>query len=177
MSDTVAICALDPGTTSGVARGVFDARPESVWEGLENGTEDGTWESWEEEGDPAVQAWSVMSEFHDWSRKAAPYDGTTLLLVFEDFVVRLGAGASSKRELLDPVRVSSACEALCWTRGGLRWAHPVYQQPSRAMSFATDKRLRAHGLWTKGSTHQRDAIRHMALAYAISTKEVARTSN
>lgn len=157
-----AIMAIDPGTTTGAARGVFD-KCESVWEGVSSGD----WESWEVEGRPSVQAWEIMGEFLDWRSTLKDDNGSplTTYLVMEDFVVRLGRGAASRRELLDPVRVASGCESLAWTRGGLRWVTIEYQQPSE-ISIYTGKRLREHGMWVKGSEHRRDAVRHLTLKYA-----------
>ena len=163
----IGIFAIDPGTTSACARGVY-AWNESVWEGLA----DGHCESWEVEGSPGVQAWEIMGEYLDWSHEIAP---VRTALVFEDFVVNLGPGAASRRELLDPVRVTSACDALCWTRSGLRWAHPELQQPSDK-TFATNARLRDHGLWVVGSDHRRDAVRHLVKRYSRHVKENTRTT-
>jgi hypothetical protein len=166
--DVIAIYAVDPGTTTGVARGVFDKNT-SVWDGLAAGE----CESWEVEGRPAVQAWEIMGEFLDWRKSLSKLnDGHPVgaILVMEDFVIRLGKGASSRRELLDPVRVASGCEALSWTRGGLRWAHIEYQQPSE-MSTYTNDRLRDHGMWVRGAgDHRHDAIKHMIRRYSKAIK-------
>lgn len=168
MDEAVAIFAVDPGTTSGVARGIFPAKSDSVWLGLAAGK----WESWTTEGEPARQGWEIIGEYADWlgwpEMKPMKKKGVRIhILAIEDFVVRLGTGASSKRELLDPVRVATACDTLCIQRNGLRWAFPQLQQPSQAKSFATNERLRKHKLWAKGSEHRRDAVRHMCLAYAM----------
>ena len=167
LKDTVAIFAVDGGTTTGVARGIFPAYADSTWEGLAAGR----WESWEVEGPIAEQCWEIIGEYADWIGwpECKPMDELHVKsrhLVFEDFVVRLGTGASSKRVLLDPVRVASGCDVLCKTREGLRWAFPEYQQASVAKNYATNERLRAHGMWVKGSEHRRDAVRHMCCRYA-----------
>jgi hypothetical protein len=167
MPRQVAIFAVDPGTTTGVARGVFGIC-ESVWDGVASAQ----WESWEVEGKPSVQAWEIMGEFLDW-RNSLDGNGSPMSahFVIEDFVVRLGQGASSRRELLDPVRVASGCEALAWTRGGLRWVTIEYQQPSE-MSTYTNKRLRDHGMWVRGAgDHRHDAIKHMIRRYARAIKK------
>ena len=159
----IAIMAVDPGTVSGCARGIFESN-DSVWSGLAAGE----WETWDCEGSPAVQSWELMGEFLDWRNENDKANGSpvTAYLVMEDFVVRLGQGAASRRELLDPVRVAAGCEALCWTRRGHRWATIEYQQPSEK-SFATNARLREHGLWQRGSSdHRRDALRHLILRYS-----------
>ena len=158
----IGITAVDPGTHTGVARGLFD-KSDSVWDGISAGD----WETYEVTGPPADQAWEIMGEFLDW-RKALCSGGTpvTTVLVVEDFVVRLGQGASSKRELLDPVRVASAMEALCITRSGLRWMTIEYQQPSEMVTYSSD-RLRAHDLWIRGAgDHRHDALKHMIRRYA-----------
>jgi hypothetical protein len=157
------IYAVDPGTTTGVARGIFPFS-DSVWDGIALGR----WESWDVEGTPGAQAWEIMGEFLDWQRSISP---TKVALVFEDFVMALATGPGSTRRLLDPVRVTSACDALCWTRQGLRWAFPELQPPSDKGSY-TNARLRAHGLWVRGSSeHRRDAIRHMVKRYSRYVRE------
>ena len=84
-------------------------------------------------------------------------------LVIEAFVVGHGSGkmANADRSGLYPVRIASCLEG-CLVRqippNGI-----VYQMPSSAKRFMTDERLRAAGLWIRGSDHQRDAARHMAL--------------
>lgn len=163
----VAICAVDGGTTTGVARGIFPRYAESAWEGLAAGK----WESYEVTGEIGYQCWEIMGEFADWTdwpehKKFNEQGVKSWHLVFEDFVVRLGTGASSKRVLLDPVRVASGCDTLCIKRDGLRWAFPEYQQSNLAKNYATNARLRAHGMWVVGSDHRRDAVRHLCRRYA-----------
>lgn len=169
LHEKVAITALDPGTTSGVARGVFPLHSDSVWEGLTQGK----WESYEVEGEPSQQAWEIMSEYADWTgwpehKRMKKLGVVRYELVFEDFVLRVGHGTSGRRPLLDPVRVAYACDALCLQRSGLRWAFPIWQQPNLAMNFATNERLRKHDMWVKGKAdHRRDAVRHMCRRYAV----------
>ncbi len=171
MSESVFIFTVDGGTTSGVACGEFPVCV-SAWDGLTQGK----WESWDVVGPTALQAWEIVGEYSDRvggvSHRRVPKRHS---FVVEDFVVRLGPGAGSKRELLDPVRVASACEALSWQRPksaaaepGPRWFFIDWQQPSQAKTFATNQRLRKHGLWERGvSDHRRDAVRHMALRYSL----------
>lgn len=166
----IAIMAVDPGTTTGVARGVFE-QCASVWEGVASGP----WESWEATGPPAEQAWEIMGEFFDWTQTLRK-QRILPVLAMEDFVVGLGPGAASKRELLDPVRVANACEALSISRAGMYWTRIQYQQPSERTIYTND-RLRKHGMWVKGSDHRRDAVRHMILRYSkiIKSAEPATT--
>jgi len=166
-NDKVAIMFVDPGTVSGVARGIFPRCYESAWEGLRQGK----WESWEVEGDPTTQAWEIVPEFAEWidwpeNNYMTERGVTGWYLVFEDFQVRVGTGASSRRDLLDPVRVTHACDALCVKRDGLRWAFPKLQQASLAKNFATNERLKRNKMWVVGSEHRRDAVRGMCRFYA-----------
>jgi hypothetical protein len=160
----LAIIGVDPGTTTGVALVVVErprmvagvATPKSVWKALSVADV----ESYDVTGAPALQGWEIMTTYREW-REPYRYNA----IVFEDFMLTPGHG-SDTRSLLDPVRVTWACEALCRTRAGLRWATIIMQPPS-AKQFANNDRLRRHGLWVKGSSeHRRDAIRHVAAFYA-----------
>lgn len=79
------------------------------------------------------------------------------VVIMEDFVLRLPA-KSMKREGLDPVRVLAVAD---WVVG--QRARIDLQQPSQAKGVITDERLKKWGLWIKGSTHKRDAMRHLLL--------------
>lgn len=87
-------------------------------------------------------------------------------VVVEDFILRK---MTSDRELLDPVRVSSGFLAVCNDSFSPHY-NATWQQPSAAMTYATNDRLREWGLWIKGSDpaleHQRDARRHFCLFVA-----------
>jgi hypothetical protein len=160
----IAIMGVDPGTTTGVALAILErprrvagvVTPRSVWKALSVADV----ESYDVAGIPSRQAWDIMEQYHEW-REPYRYN----VLVFEDFVLMAGHG-SDTRSLLDPVRVTWGCEALSYTRAGLRWATIEYRMPS-AKQFATNDRLRRHGLWVRGSSeHRRDAARHVCTYYA-----------
>ena len=77
-------------------------------------------------------------------------------LVIEDFTLRR---MSSDRALLSPDRLRlavTANEALHGSTGRT----PFLQQPSYAMSTATDERLKRAGLYFPGMPHATDAARH-----------------
>jgi hypothetical protein len=158
----IAIMAVDPGTTTGVALAVVErprkiagvVQPRSVWAALSAGTI----ESYEVTGLPPLQAWELMKQYQEWRE---PYRYNEI--VFEDFVLTPGHG-SDTRSLFDPMRVIEGCEALSYTRDGFRWAHIIRQMPS-AKAFATNDRLRRHKLWQRGSEHRRDAVRHVCSRY------------
>src|SRR5436305_6630691 len=129
MTNKVSIFAVDPGTVTGIARGLFPLETKSVWAGLEAGE----WDSWEVDGLPKFQAWEIMSEYEEWSgaptfAKFKKLGVTKRIFVVEDFVVRLGTGPSSKADLLDPVRVAEGIETLSINREGLTWCVIQRQQ-------------------------------------------------
>lgn len=151
-----AIAAVDPGRTTGVARGVFPiADADSVEAAYAAGSQV---ESWECEGSLKEQTDELVVELDDWFswlliERSIPV--TAQFLVFEDFHPR-------RRNVdLVPVKLTERFEA--------RWDEiPVLpaiekQQPSHAKTFATDARLRAWVAWVVGSAHRRDATRHVLL--------------
>lgn len=163
----IAIFSVDPGTTSGVARGIVrTAKGHTAWDCLKVSEI----ESWEVEGSPPEQAWEIMGEYEDWSKEVQsswkPGARIELVLTCESFQIRVGKGASSRKDLLDPVRVASGMEALSYNRAGECWAPIIYQSPSSAKTYATNERLRRADIWVKGSDHRRDAVRHLSLAFS-----------
>jgi len=48
---------------------------------------------------------------------------------------------------------------------------PIVEQAASVKQVMTDNHLRKCGLWVKGSTHMRDAIRHAAFYYVTTTRE------
>lgn len=161
--DNFAIMAIDPGTTTGAVAGLFHAAAD-----IASCLKQGDWEAWEVKGSPAEQAWEIMDEFRD--RQATwNVDGVAIPnihLVCESFALRLkkAHGAGSDQRMLDPIRVSTAMEALSfhYSMNELRqWIRIEYQLPSEAKGYVTNERMRRWGAWVKGSEHKRDATRHM----------------
>jgi hypothetical protein len=161
-----AILAVDPGTTSGVAAGLFHPTAD-----IKSCISAGDWEAWEVDGSPAEQAWQIMDEYRDRQAQWNAINGVALPdthLVCESFALRLkkAHGAGSDQRMLDPVRVASAMEALALhifaLNGEIRpWVKIEYQLPSAAKKYVTNERMRRWGAWVKGSEHKRDAMRHM----------------
>jgi hypothetical protein len=155
----VAIMAVDPGGTTGVARGTFDLGLGSVRECIA-GCDD--LESFDVAGDEREQAMGLALEWKEWQFDRHVEGGIALsdvVLVFEDWTPRLPL-KSGERVVFYPVRIPAMFEGLAWRclpPDGVRW-----QLPSTAMTFATDARLRSWGLWFRGRVHQRDAARHVA---------------
>lgn len=157
----VSIMAIDPGMTTGVARGVFDLERGMVWGCMKHAMEA---ESFSVQGDEQEQAFALAQEWSEWHRDAlmSGIPSTAVQLVCENWTPRLPL-RSGKREVFYPVRIPAAMEGYLGGGLGTLPCDVIYQMPSDAMSFCTDKRLRACGRWVRGSTHQRDAWRHIAL--------------
>lgn len=162
MADSINIFALDPGTKSGVACGIVGSSG-TVIERLTGAKI----KSVTLEGDFVSQAREARRLF---DRFYYGNDRDTFVVI-EDFILR---EQSKDRELLDPIRVASAFLALI--EGDVTLEEIHWQQPSQAMTYATNERLRHWGMWLKGSDkdleHQRDARRHLCLRVA----EMIRTS-
>lgn len=157
------IMAVDPGTTSGAAAGLFHAAAS-----IEGCIANAEWEAWEVEGNPAEQAWQIMDEFRDrqaiWNISGVALPN--IHLVCESFALRLkkAHGAGSNQRMMDPIRVASGMHTLAmhYLNGDLRsWVHIEYQLPAEAKRYVTNERMRRWGAWVKGSEHKRDATRHM----------------
>jgi hypothetical protein len=184
-----AIMAVDPGKTTGVARGLFGPGMEA---GLRDALREGVdVETWEVAGDYRVQAWELAAEFSDWcdgllgsgvfNHWEELRQGTSL--VVESFRLR------TQNVDLDPVMVMCGLLVLLVPReAGLRgvtslpgrhgagtlYAHgvPVHlQEPADAKRLATNARLKEWGV-PRGmfgrpiSEHRRDAYRHLCLRLA-----------
>ncbi len=109
----------------------------------------------EVEGDFLQQAISLAGLFRLFSVEVRDsYGIDDVQLVVESFILRPGKASADPAQLM-PVRIAAALEALVSADIG-------YQTPSMAKGYATDERLREWGLWKVGSTHERDAIRHLA---------------
>lgn len=163
--DKFAIMWVDPGTTSGVARGTFVPVHGG---GIEEHFAFALWETWEVEGTPGEQAWEIMGEWRDWRDDLflqQAYHPSRVIFGMESFQLRLNKarGAGSSEHMLDPIRVISACDALSYHDGGeRRWTNIEFQTPSQKSTITND-RLRRWDLWTVGSEHRRDATRHLAI--------------
>lgn len=158
-----AIMAVDPGTTTGVAAGLFHPAAD-----IAGCIAEAEWEAWEVEGSPAEQGWEIMDEFRDrqtvWNMDGVAFPD--IHLVSESFALRLkkAHGAGSNQRMMDPIRVIQSMETLALhsLNGELRkWAKIEFQSPSEAKKYVTNERMRRWGAWVVGSEHKRDATRHL----------------
>lgn len=169
--DRYGVFACDPGTTTGLAWGVLDFTKEAdtvfdlVARDRRLTTEvaqrdpgpDGDWRD-SELAAAKVIATRMMDLQFRWMLAGIPY--SRHVWIFEDFILYPGSHSSS-RSGLSPVRITS------YIQGMLVNISPklnyVYQSASEAVKFATNERLKKHGLWVVGSEHERFATRHMCV--------------
>lgn len=171
-----AITTLDPGTTSGVARGVFPAgmvESGMLMDVFREAMKMNLVESWEVEGTPAEQGVQIACEYRDWAalnhiQLSIPL--TDIHFTCESFELRpnKARGAGSDKNMLDPIRVMSAVDGIFeywnnlsdpdYERDKEYWID--YQTPQTGHRVSSD-RLREYDAWVVGSEHRRDAMRHL----------------
>jgi hypothetical protein len=166
-----AVFTVDPGGTTGVARGLFNRGHATAAATLQEAVEGETIAAWVETGPAVDQAWMIAIDFAQWRGKLLRdrrVKSANVFLVIEDFQLR------QRSVELSPVEVTAGILTLLQTP---KWAPtrpqvtrlPVAierQSPSDAKSYATNDRLRAWGLYPLGrgkGDHKRDALRHLAL--------------
>lgn len=159
----IAIMAIDPGGTTGVAMGIFPVRSGGAGRTERLITDRLELDTCEVGGDYLEQAVALID---GWREFKAILKGVGVkrrpIIVMESFILRPGKASADPAQLM-PVRVAAAFEALMLRRRRAGAAGLVeYQTPSQAKGYATDERLREWGLWKVGSAHERDALRHMA---------------
>lgn len=161
--------ALDPGSHSGLAWGVV-RDVGMVRERVADRTDYG---SMTIQGKDLDQVRLIESEIRKFSGLCQILEHE-FYFVCEDFI--LTRFMSSDRSGLSSPRIASMLHGY---RQGLLdtckkfIAEPVqctYQQPSDAMRYATDARLKDWGLWVRGREHERDAWRHWCLFIANRAK-------
>jgi hypothetical protein len=163
----IAIMAMDPGRTTGMARGLFGPGMEAgVADAFDNVVD---FETWDVTGPCVLQAWEIAHEFHEWASGllADGWSADEIALVYEDFQLR------TQNVDLSPVMVWSGVDALLVPgRSGRAGTLDGYalgcdvtpQQPADIKRVCTGARLREWGCWERGiSEHRRDATRHVCL--------------
>lgn len=155
MSDQHAVFAVDPGGTTGVAAAYIEPKV-TIKETLLSLP---VRKSVEVEGDwieQADQIATMMNEFVYNAHVGAGIPHKRIHFVFEDFVLRMPARTTN----LTSVWVI-ACAVGRY--GPMNGVDVAWQSAGDAKSFASDSRLKLWDLWVRGSTHERDAWRHVAL--------------
>jgi hypothetical protein len=152
--DWLALYVIDPGGTSGVGRGLW---PASAFGGvrLADIMKAGLWETWECGGSVWEQSKELVGEYVDWMFRLGveepPPGRVGVRLYMEDFQLRKSHGVD-----LAPVRIMGGLEALA---GDFPYWEPHMVPPSSHKRSYSDERLKRWGLWVRGSTHRRDAVR------------------
>lgn len=133
------IVSIDPGTTSGLV----------VWEGP-RGVYQGK--------DMAAGLLDAQEVREDTWLKSAYYLADEVIrreadvLLYENFVLRGGAGHSSDAEALDSVRVTSGLLAYLDIR---QWRGKVVPFDTSIKAVMTDMRMRSWGLWIQPSSDKK----------------------
>lgn len=181
------IMAVDQGGTTAVAVGLFTARA-TVAATLKRAVRKDAIRVKQAKLDPVVTAHVLAHTWRDFAFVATVEAGippSNVWLIMEDFHLRKGTHAN-----LAPVQILYATRTLQrqplgggYAPGeysgfarkiqeGVQWHDDVYegcfkkQEPSDAMNYATNARLRDWGLYpltVGGGDHKRDAVRHMCL--------------
>lgn len=161
LTTNVAIFAIDPGGTTGVAAGVFDLRRLTVKAAITRARAKGNIETWNVKGTNTKQCWTIARAATDFYYKShvermwVAYDG--FFVVSEDFNLRQMSAD------LSPVARNAGIETLLEPCFEDRW-ETVYekQSASEAKSFCSDQMLDRWGLLKGKTPHERDALRHLA---------------
>lgn len=180
-----AILTIDPGGKSGLAWGWFNLEADSVGSAIRRAKARGSFHSMELSGDPVSQGLVCAALYYEFVFKShteygLPY--SDIHVVVEDFQLR------QKHAELSPVEITAVFEACLRQEvdldelrktdhpektdhavkvrtisGSCVSVEPSRQQPSAAMTYATNQRLRDWGAWVVGSEHARDAVRHLCV--------------
>lgn len=175
--DKFAVMAFDPGGTTGIAAGLFNASKmsePSTSAVLRRAVRKGavSVDQFGDKLDPdlfAIEAAHGQHIFNQWLKFKAEANIAGIAipdihLVIEDFQLN--------RATVDLAPVKVTWSALGLLRGEIgTWAAMSlcpddvlhFQPPSMAMTYATNDRLKSWGLWEVGKEHGRDAARHLAL--------------
>lgn len=165
----VGIFAIDPGTTTAVDVGIWPLHgtAKEAMAGYE-GKNIEVSESLISQTRNICKMWEQLLE----DCQEQNINWRDVHMVIESYQQRPTPHMVSK-EAHDPVRLASMIigyrlgKSDMYEEAQLGPTIPVWinwQQPSEAMTHATDERLRAWGAWIRGSEHRRDARRH-ALAF------------
>jgi hypothetical protein len=161
LTTSVAIFAIDPGGTTGIAAGVFDLRRITVAKTIVRARAKGNLKTWNIKGTNVAQNWEIARAVTDFyytvhiERAWITFD--SFYVVTEDFNLRQMSAD------LAPVERNSGIETLLAPAFKERWERVWSKQTaSQAKSFCNDKMLDRWGLLRGKTPHERDATRHLA---------------
>lgn len=154
MSGLLWVIGVDPGQTTGVA--MLAIPQESVFGSARGSVE---WHhTFELVGSLQYRVSSVMYTARAVAARTADQPA---LLVYEDFDLggnRL-AGSAAEADVAIPIREAAAAQYAVEC-GHAERSVLLFQGRTLAFTTAKDDRLKAWGLWVKGSDHERAATRH-----------------
>jgi hypothetical protein len=163
-SNSHAIYAVDPGNTTGQAWGVFDLREPTVSRIMKRAFRKGNLYTAEMRGSYVEQSWLIARLSTDWFFKSHVERGLIAAGGYS-FVMESFSPRSLGVELIS-LQIISGVEVLM--RGAYNIDDQEYkryviqQSASEAKGFCNDTMLKAWGLYTGRTPHERDALRHIA---------------
>lgn len=148
-----ALYAVDPGGTSGWARGVFVPQETVVATLKSHNVEAG-----ECRGPTLDQAFQLAASIVEFRARCRASGIRDFKVLFEGFQLRTQNVDLAPVEVIAGTRVVLSVENIFLTKVN-------FQTPSQGMTYATNDRLKRWGLYDvgRGSPHKRDALRHLAL--------------
>lgn len=152
-SAEIHVIGIDPGVTTGWAR--LTVPRASLYGGARGAILD--WDSGEVFGPEEEQVkllGRLARETQGLSYQVGP------ALVVEDFELMTDVLGE---DVLSPVRIGAMLRYAAF-RNELGDSRVFFQHRGQAKSTATDERLKAWGLYIRGSDHERDAMRHAITA-------------
>lgn len=168
-----AIFSVDPGGTTGVCEAVVDIDQPTVAAAIRRAWRKGLLRTYEIKGEYANQAWALARESTDfWFRQHVELSRvragniryvtelfTARSLAAEMISVQVNSGAYTLLQGAFGIDVEKEDMPASWVALSTFYSE---QSASEAKGFCSDDMLKNWGLWKKRSTHERDAIRHLA---------------
>lgn len=171
----LAVFAIDPGKTTGLAWGIFE-RKKSTMLTLSGGVS---------VGGAQVQGRDSLDTAHQIVEKWEAFGGSVGIqvgsvqnvLIIEDFILRPQT-ATSSREMLTPVEITGMIRGILWEALGVMGPNIVFQMPSEAKGFATNERLGRWGVPKEiVGRHSKDAWRHIAVYLAKRSQQQSQSQS
>lgn len=160
----LAVFAIDPGKTTGLAWGIFERKKSTM---LTLGSGVGV-------GGAQIQGRDSLDSAHQIVEKWETFGGSVgiqagsvqSVLLIEDFILR-PQKATADRDMLTPVEITGMIRGILWEALGIMGPDIVFQMPSEAKGFATNERLNRWGMPPSlVGRHAKDAWRHIAVYLA-----------
>ena len=161
LNTSIAIFAIDGGGTTGCATALLDMRRITVAAAMKRARAKSNIETWTVKGDHVEQAWTIARQVTDFyfmmHVEKALINFNSFYVVAESFQLRQMSAE------LTTVAVNAGIETLLKPAFNGRWGDVYFPQTaSEAKGFCTNDMLDRWNLLRGITTHERDALRHIA---------------